>query len=240
MRHKSWRGLCAALALILSACPGVNDDPGDSGPEQQQEGNALVLKNLTADGKEPLFYSLATGQRVSDPGGTDWDIAFAGGRQIWTNSGYTAVAYKSGGRGGVWYTDKKDFDQVAGRDAAVEDTGLLGNFTIDTRRFANGMSGGAELGLLGRSLNVMTYAGYGNETVQDVGLTELNPLAAPYLYNKKQFYYNLGNVMPPLFKTTGQVYVIRHGDGVHHSKFQVTAYRNLPDVFTVKFEALPD
>jgi hypothetical protein len=243
MKSSKFAWLVLVIALACSACPGVNDE-GEPGPGRETEGNAVILKDLVADGTSPLFYSLSTGEQVADPRSTAWDIVFIGGRQIRTNSGASAGLYQSGGQGGVWYTDKKVFAEVTSTNDAVTEPQeprlqVLKGLTEDVLRYGLGMSGGAELGLLARITNVMTYAGYSNEFEEGAGLSEDKPYDAPYLYNKRQFYYNAG-AMPPLFKPTNQVYVIRHGDGVHYSKFQITAYTNLPDTFTVIFENLPE
>jgi hypothetical protein len=43
--------------------------------------------------------------------------------------------------------------------------------------------------------------------------------------------------MPPGFAETGQIYIIRHADGVHHSKFQVTKFK-YGYTMTLKFSQL--
>jgi hypothetical protein len=42
----------------------------------------------------------------------------------------------------------------------------------------------------------------------------------PYLFNKKQAYTMKG--MPPTYTRTGQVYIVRHGDGARYSKLQLS------------------
>jgi hypothetical protein len=237
---QKWFCLLLAPVLAFSACAGVNDpDPDpDPGPALNVEGNVRTVTDLTANGA-PIYFSLTTGQAVANPAATDWDIAFAGGRQIWTNSGATAEHLKSGGQGGVWHTDKKKFADVTSKEDAITDVPFYQPYHTDAARYASGMSGGAVLGLLARSMNVMTYAGYTNENDPGAGINPGTPYAAPYLYNKKQFYFN-ALFMPPDFRPSLQVYIIRHGDGQHYSKFQVTEYINMPDIFSFKFENLPD
>jgi hypothetical protein len=57
-----------------------------------------------------------------------------------------------------------------------------------------------------------------------------------YHFNKKSAYKGTGG-MPPGFAETGQIYIIRHADGVHHSKFQVTQFK-YGYTMTLKFSQL--
>jgi hypothetical protein len=239
--------LCAVMsALIFTACP---DASGGGTQEQEEEeelevtGKTKTLRNIKFGG-DPLFFSLSTGKQVSDPKSTDWDIAFPGVRQIWTNSGDTALKYQSGGQGGVWYTDKKDFAAVISKDEAVTDDDdpnfqILKNFNTDKTRWVVGMDTSGAFAIFEKQLNVMSFVGHENENEEGAGVDQDNCYNATYLYDKRQYYYNAAG-MPPVFQITKQVYIIRHGDGVRYSKFQVTAYTRNPDTFTVKFENLPE
>jgi hypothetical protein len=46
--------------------------------------------------------------------------------------------------------------------------------------------------------------------------------------------------MPPNIITTGQVYIVLHGDGVHYSKIQVTKYTRVSprEIYEVRYESL--
>jgi hypothetical protein len=246
-------GLFFALVMVLifSACPnGTTDNNETQEEEEEQEletdGKTIILRNIKVSG-DPLFFSLSTGKQVTDPTSKEWDVAFPGGRQIWTNSGDSAA--ESGGQGGVWYTNKTDFKAVTGKDDIVniaDDPNFSGFtnfdyslFNQDTYRYVVAMDANASFQLYYRRLNIMSYIGYGNEDETGAGLSESKPYDVQYKYNKKAFYRNAGS-MPPNFQPTKQVYIIRHGDGIHYSKFQVTAYTRNPDTFTIKFENLPE
>jgi hypothetical protein len=237
------------IALIFSACPNGTTDNDETQKEEEEEreleteGKTITLKNIKVTG-DPLFFSLSTGKQVTDPKSKDWDVAFPGYRQIWTNSGDSAAKYQSGGQGGVWYTDKKDFAAVTGKDDAIMNDDdpafqILKSFNTDKARWAIGMDTNANFVTLHKQINVMSFVGHGNENEPEAGMSQDTAYDETYLYDKKQFYYNAAG-MPPIFQPTKQVYVIRHGDGVHYSKFQVTAYDRNPDKFTVKFENLPE
>jgi hypothetical protein len=105
------------IALIFSACPNGTTDNEETQEEEEREleteGKTITLKNIKVTG-DPLFFSLSTGKQITDPKSTEWDVAFPGGRQIWTNSGDTAAKYQSGGQGGVWYPDETVFTTVTG------------------------------------------------------------------------------------------------------------------------------
>lgn len=172
-----------------------------------------------ASGTGPVYYSLRTGQRVADPASREWDIGFERPRLIYTNSGETAAALGSGGRGGVWHTEKTDFAGTGPGDA-VRDDPLYGPYNTDALRWIDGamLKPAAP-----RRINVMTFTGYNNEEKKD-GRTRAAAFSPSFSYNKKQFYSARG--MPPAYRLTGQVYIIRHGDGSGQSRVQIRAYES--------------
>jgi hypothetical protein len=243
--------LCAIMTAF-SACPTEPEElPQEKETEVEAEmketleetGTTRTLRNIKV-AKDPLFYSLSAGKQVSDPKTQEWDIAFPGVRQIWTNSGDTAAKYDSNGQGGVWYTNKTNFDDVTGRDQAVTEDEtpalqILKNFNTDKARWVTGMDANANFADFYKQVNVMSFVGHGNENEPGVGMSKDTAYNVLYGYDKKQFYYNAAG-MPPVFQPTKQVYIIRHGDGVHYSKFQVIAYTRNPDTFAIKFAPLPE
>jgi hypothetical protein len=67
-------------------------------------------------------------------------------------------------------------------------------------------------------INVMTYIGYGSGTGD--GLSEGSPLT-DYKYNAQAYYHADLSTMPPPYSVTRQVYIVRHGDGVHYTKMHI-------------------
>jgi hypothetical protein len=182
-------------------------------------GGAQELTIEVSAGTGPVYYSLATGRQVADPASRDWDIGFERPRLIYTNSGETAAALGSGGRGGVWHTEKTDFAGVSQADV-VENDPLYGPYNTDTLRWNEGaMLRPAS----SRRINVMTFAGYTNEAKRD-GKTRQTAFSASFSYNKRQFYAARG--MPPSYTLTGRVYIVRHGDGRGTSKVQIRVYES--------------
>jgi hypothetical protein len=233
------------FCLLFSACSDGSDDGGGDPGEPDSTGGSPI--KVTVRGENPRYFSLKTGTEVKGGAiaGTDWDIAFPNIRQIWTNSGDSATQKSSGGLGGVWHTDDSaDFDSVTTFDdrKTVDSDGFdYTPFNTDLARWVIGMNANAELVTLEKNFNIMSFVGFDNETEGGVGLTEGNPYSMNYNYDKKSFYKNdPPGTMPPNFVTTGQVYIVQHGDGVHHSKIQVTRYvRNAPnETFEVRFENL--
>jgi hypothetical protein len=230
------------FCLLFSACSDGSDDDGDPGEPDSTGGSPI---KVTVRGDNPRYFSLVTGTEVK--GGAiaskAWDIAFPNIRQIWTNSGDSASQKSSGGLGGVWHTDSTDFDSVTLGDKQENVTTPFDYtpFNTDLHRWVIGMNANAELVLLEKNFNIMSYVGFDNETEGGVGLTSDKPYSYNYLYDKKNFYKNdPPGTMPPNFVMTGQVYIVRHGDGVHHSKIQVTRYVRLPpnETYEVRFAPL--
>jgi hypothetical protein len=73
---------------------------------------------------------------------------------------------------------------------------------------------------------VITYAGYpsGDGLTPETRFEYYMPgdmaIYQPYDFNKKQSYTMRS--MPPNYTPTRQVYIVRHGDGVGHSKLQMS------------------
>jgi hypothetical protein len=246
----------------------------DEGTVQESESGVRTL-SFTLPGDGAIWYfSLGTGKWLkdaNDPYTADWDLAFQDSRIILTNSGDTEKRLSSGGLGGVWFTNQTDFDAVESPLAgtligAPEDPDPDFNYLPYHRDYKRHIR---IMGVLHeRWLNVMTYAGYRYEDTPYAskdpdypsgiydGSTEKMALSGSgYLvnfeYNKKAYYVNPplengGLRMPPDFEATGQVYIVRHGNGVEHSKFQVTEfYRDLAsspntDAYTIKWQTWPE
>jgi hypothetical protein len=231
-------GLCA---LLLSACP-LEDDGNNPAPPPKVSfaGGAGELELTLAEGR---LYCLdfATGTEVASSRSPDWDFAFYPTRQLLTNSGYTAEQYHSRGQGAVWHTEKTGFDSVVLEDA-VKDDPVYGKYNADLLRYAFGMAGYSAQPE--RNMNVMTYLGYPNEDAdpsQD-GTVLAKQFQPFYLYNKRAYYEATVGMMPPDFRVTNRVYIIRHGDGTHHSKFQVTKFSRdseaHTDTYAIRWENL--
>jgi hypothetical protein len=224
--------LCAA-ALFLGCPTDSDDDDGDGG------GVKILKITVTAD-DGVKYFSLGSGIEVKGAAkiaSRNWDIAFQRSRQIFTNSGATAEAFKSGGNGGVWFaadtdgSELKAFSQV-NVDDAVSPSGSFveyADFTEDIGKYVAGMS----VPTLYR-LNIMTYLGYpsgdgSNGTGSQYGTISMgggpSPSYVPYNYDKRQFYRML-SMTGGTFELTNQVYIIKHGDGVHYSKLEVTDYES--------------
>jgi hypothetical protein len=237
------------IVLLLGGCPMESEDDENKRKEADinfSDGRGEL--ELEARDGEPRFFSLSTGREITaqaDIESQAWDIAFYATRIIWTNSGVSAGDNFSGGKGGVWHTNQTDFDAVAGREAAVTGDPVYAPYHEDVRRYAHGMAGSGMR--LERNMNVMTFLGFDNESEEGAGKTAEKPFTVYYNYDKKAFYANTFDAkgmmtMPPRFYVTNQVYIIRHGDGEHYSKFQVTKFiRNYTadlDTYAVRWENL--
>ncbi|MDR1636151.1 MAG: HmuY family protein [Treponema sp.] len=221
---KQYRYVLATLALACAVflLPGCQVEEDDDGGFKELPPVSLA----SADGIK--YYSLSTGAEVTgdDINTNKWDIAFTRTRLVLTNSGATATGLSSGGDGGVWYTDKIVLSDASLNDRKAE--GILEDYTTDQKRYVLSMgSTPAE-----PTLNIMSYVGYDNEGTKD-GLSSGNCLQG-YSYNKKQYYNSpaMGQ-----YGSTNQVYIIRHGDGVHFSKIQIVyEYVDSKDNWAVSYQ----
>ncbi|MDR0409191.1 MAG: HmuY family protein [Spirochaetaceae bacterium] len=188
-------------------------------------GGGIIVTVAEGDYK---YFSLVSGGEVTKTDTQNWDIGFQRPRTIVTNGGDTAIELRSRGEGMVWYTNKTDFDSVTLSDAVgrSEIDPELMDYTQDKKKYLFSMSK-----LQHNTLNVMNYTGY-----SEGNGTEGNPFKT-YTYTKKEFYDGKNGRAP-----TKEVYIIRHGDGIHHSKIQVSQYEyngaNTTDSYVVKYEAL--
>jgi hypothetical protein len=228
--------LLGCAFLLFTGCPvdGADlageetEEEGDG--ETKQEAGIFTIKDLTIT-NGVKYISLSTGKVVpaSRKNTAEWDIAVAASMFVFrTNSGVTAADAGSPGDAAIWYVDKTDFNSVtlAGKPD------LTGTeyepYTQDVTRYSSLMDGVSPV-----PMNIMTYFGFNGGS----GLTADDPFTSIprdssttpltdyifYHFNKKSAYEGTGG-MPPGFKETKQIYIIRHADGLHHSKFQVTAF----------------
>jgi hypothetical protein len=180
------------------------------------------------------YFSLSQGKELpaSKSNTAEWDIAMEvrnnhGFCYIYTNSGDTAAELgNTGGQGGVWFTNKTDFDSVTLADRVTDFSGENADYEVyvtDVIRYQRGMYGS-----LRSRMNIMTYYGYesGDGSEADpFNWSNPGPPNHPfYEFNKKAFGY-AGGGMPPPWSPTKQVYIIRHADGVSYSKFQVSTIK---------------
>jgi hypothetical protein len=243
-RVRFFPALCflTVFSLFITACPTEAEDDDTAGDNEvviTETGGGVRTLEFTVPADGVRYFNLGAGEEVTDQArikSADWDIAFQESRFAYTNSGDTARGLNSGGYGGIWHTGKTDFDAVTGPDEKKE--GMDGGFDYtflneDTRRWLWRMGNCFE-----RCLNVMTYAGYPNalnEGGSKDGLTRetaYNATGMNFLYNKKQYYINPplpdgGLRMPPDFRATGQVYILRHGNGAEYSKVQITSFTRI-------------
>jgi hypothetical protein len=240
-----------ALVFTLGACPTGADEDGGGG------GSVITLSLAYNGGDDPWFYSLPKGNEetqtdVSGPAikSGAWDIAVEAHDRsffIRTNSGASADEYgtrgNGGGKGGVWFTDKKDFGAARASDrvipAADGEYAEYVPYTEDAARCINLMSDGIPV-----VLNVISYLGYpgGSGTAADPfqrNPSDSNNMASfiPYSFNKKGAYTMLG--MPPAYTPTNQVYIVKHGDGDGYSKIQLVEAYIEKDDFVLKIKCAP-
>jgi hypothetical protein len=208
-------------SLFFTACP---TEPENTG------GGDMIELNLPIDGSGTRhYYDLSTGTEVSSPSGDNWDLALEahdGAFFMLTNSGVTAAETipASSGQGGVWFTDKTDFAAVSGAGQAV--IPAVGSeydpYTADVYRYTMVMAADP----VRQNLNVTSYAGYPSgdgltpETCFEYHTPGDMAIYSPYNFDRKQCYTMTG--MPPNYTPTMQVYIVRHGDGVKHSKLQLS------------------
>jgi len=195
-----------ATILVLTGC--------DQATSTGSTAATSTTKSLTVTSTSAYTYwDLSTGTEVTDPATQDWDIAFSYATQgILTNSGATATTQASSGAGGVWYAGTTDFDTVTSTSGAD----FTEDFAVDT------------------SVSVSTASQLGTSTVSTIVLNQMTKLdytsgdgsaddpftndASAGVYDGEAYYaYNQG------VSASGEVYIVRHGDGTSFSKLQITS-----------------
>jgi hypothetical protein len=221
--------VAAALAFLLAGCNSGSDDDFYIPPPAD---TFLELENLTFNNTTDLlkYYSLTSGEEVdsAEANATNWDIAIERHASsmlvIYTNSGDTAAEAGSSGDGGVWFTEKNDFDDVNFDDRVTDfsgDNAEYAPYVTDVSRWLSATSSSA---ISIQKMNVMTYFGYVNGDGLASGTSFGTSGLSVYAFNKKAAYYKSnGSNMPPQYAPTRRVYIIRHADGSGYSKFQVSA-----------------
>jgi hypothetical protein len=221
-KHTLFR-LLILLGCVFTLFIGCPTDPEDDAPNPNLGGGEKELLVELALANQIKYYSLSTGEEITGTAieSNAWDIAFLNSRKIYTNSG---ASKKGAGDGGIWHTDKTAFALVSLNDAIINDP-VYGPYNVDVKRWIGGMAGASE-----SILNVSTFVGYdndgdGNDGTAN-GLTEDTAFSASYKYNKKQF-YDMVSMQPLQIDPTLQVYIVKHADGIHYSKVQITEYERM-------------
>lgn len=234
-------------AFLFTACPtGVTEDADGLSIARTALVNPAALADpppvytvpvtLPTTDTTPVYkvyYNLATGARVLNPSGTNWDFGVeyqVGGGDLkdsglvffYTNSGVSAT---TGGNGRVWYTEETDFDTTDYDDGVDPDGTEYEDYATDVTRYAESMG----YKVYEVPMNMMTYFGFcGGDGLTDETAFEANPYDYEhpdtykiYEFDKMAAYDEGKGGMPPDFKSTGWVYIIRHANGVNFSKLQV-------------------
>ena len=195
------------------------------------------------------YFSLYPPQEIRAPGtirSTAWDIAFAPGRVVVTNSGVTATRVGSGGQGGVWHTERTDnFTGVTLNDRVTG--GVHETRSTDAYVY---MPGGMGEPPVRNAVNVMTHLGWDTgDGSSDLPYSWSNipnamgPAALRPFFNGAHAFFNGAPGMPPNFTATNRVYIIRHGCGIRYSVVQIGYASNnnmgtAPETYTLTFALL--
>jgi hypothetical protein len=242
---------CILAALLLAGCPTESADDGDDdGPVTGIFDLEDVVFQTGGTPTNIKYYSLSQGAEVdaSKRATAEWDIALEALDYffyIYTNSGYTATEFGgTGGQGGVWFTDKTDFDAVVLSDRVTDFSGENAEYAAyvtDVKRYQPSMNG-TPFG----PMNIMTYYGYegGAGSSNDPFIMSTGaPFEHPFFEFNKKAFAAAGTTMPPSWYETNQVYVIRHADGTSYSKFQAYDFfytKGFKYTISFKFEPLTE
>lgn len=196
------------LALGLGGCDDLRETETPASP------SSLTVISTS----ETTYWDLDTGNQVADPASQDWDLAFSGSTGgVFTNSGASAAGLGSGGLGGVAYSGTTEFNQVT--DAGSED--FTGDFETDTSVSLQ-TAGPSGVTVTTAVLNLATKLEYssGSGTPEDPFVND----GSPEIYEGPAYYAYLEGVI----STSGEVYLVRHGDGVQVSKVQIVSMSGTP------------
>ncbi|MDR1315961.1 MAG: HmuY family protein [Spirochaetales bacterium] len=233
-----------AVLLLIGACSSSSDSGGGGNEEEEVlSGSFEDLEFLYTSQPNIKYFSLSLGREITSQeiASTKWDIAIEAKANtfcyIYTNSGVSATAAGSGGQGGVWFTDSTDFDDVVFSDRVTDFSTVNAeyeDYVTDVTRFQKGMSGAAE-----GPMNIMTYFGYAGgdglaaETMFD--WSSPGPPMSPFFEFNKHAFSTCPGGMPPPWDETGEVYIIRHGNGQMYSKFQVNSLSFASSTYHLSF-----
>lgn len=197
-----------ALTLVLAGCQqATSSASSDSSVDYDLTFGDQQTLSLTSD-STVTYWDLDTGTEVTDATSTTWDVAFSSATQgIWTNSGATATGVSSSGVGGVYYTGYTVFANVTKAATSL----FTGTWATDTEVYVSTTTG-AGTSTSTAILNKMTaldYSGSGTE-------------ADPYTSGTYDgdAYYSYSSTTHAI-SASGEVYIIRSGDGTKYFKFQV-------------------
>jgi len=198
------------LLVLLAGCQQATNDDEDDAPSFGST-QALTVTATSA----VTYWDLDTGTQVTDPASTAWDIAFTSGTSgVYSNGGATATALASSGTGAVYYSGSTVFDDVT----TYATSGFNATWSTDTAVYvATATQGGTTTSSV--ILNKMTALDYSGGTG-----TEADPYtndASTGVYDGEA-YYNYDSTSHA-FSTSGEVYLLRSGDGSKVFKLQIAS-----------------
>lgn len=196
------------LLVLLASCQQATDDEDSSSFGSTQ---ALTVTATSA----VTYWDLDTGTQVTDPASTTWDIALTsatGG--VFTNGGATATAAASSGTGAVYYSGSTVFDEVT----SYNSSSFSSTWSTDTTVYvATASQSGTSTSTA--VLNKMTALDYSGGTG-----TEADPYtndASAGVYDGEAYYAY--DSTSHAFSASGEVYLLRSGDGSKVFKVQITS-----------------
>jgi hypothetical protein len=166
---------------------------------------------------------------------TEWELRFSGERDVYTNSGSTAVTEGSGGLGGVVFSGKTDFDDtitITEAESLFEDDPVDGvDYTYWDQSEIDSDTA------YETTRNAICYPGYPSSPVEGRdGLTEDTAWAffPDADFSLSTAYAEWDRMTPNFRNYTNNVYIVRSGDGLSYYKFQIpevdyTANSNEPE-----------
>ena len=208
--------LLAVAVLLVFITVGCEDGSSGSG------GSSTPTLVISAADGNPAYVSLSSGTVLDDSAAntTGWDLKFTYDRTIHSNSGASATLESSGGSGGVYYVDSATaIDGINSASLTTAETIFDGGETdwdtykhYDETRYIDPHGSGSGTAA---QMNVMTFHGYtsGDGLAGSTGYSG-------YEYDEDSFYSAAG--MPPAYTMSGNVYIIRHGDGLKYTAIKVT------------------
>lgn len=194
--------------IILAGCQ--QSTSSDNGPSTK----SLTVTSTSTTTYQ--YYSLSTGQEVTDPATKNWDVAFSsatGG--VLTNSGVTATTLGSNGQGGVYYANTNDFNTVS----SANTSGFSDPYATDTSVWTSTTMDGVNYTTSEIVVNKITKLEYDGGDGTNGNPFTYSDIVAAYAGPAYYAYDDTTHVI----SASGEVYVIRRGDGTHYSKFQVTS-----------------
>lgn len=245
-KYTEWLSMILTLAAALASTGCDLGDLFSSEDGDSPSDNATVkVYDGIKDADSKLVYQFIDLENPDAPSSTgtdtDWDIMITGQKEILTNSGVTATAAGSSGKGGVVFSGRTDISQGM---SVAEAAALFAADARDGADYSYWLKSSSTSTAKEATGNAISFPGYATTEDKD-GTTSARAwvFATDADFSLGDAYAKWERMAPNYSGYTNNVYIVQSGDGSAYYRLQIVTvdYSKSTEThytFKIKFQKL--